>query len=700
MGVTIGSQPADPEQVHRSLLAGLLSHIGMRDEARKDYLGARGARFAIFPGSALARKQPAFVMSAELVETSRLWGRVNATIQPEWAEELAVHLVRRSYSEPHWSRKRGEVVAAERVTLYGVPIVAGRTVGYQRVDPEMSRDLFVRHALVEGDWPSRHQFLQHNRQLIEDIRTLENRTRRRDLLVDDDVLFAFYDKRVPAAVTSARHFDAWWKKQRRESPDLLDLQRSDLLRDEAGTPSADAFPTTWTSGAFDLELSYRFEPGAQSDGVTVTIPLPLLGSTAVGGVDWQVPGLRAELVIALLRSLPKNLRREIVPIPDTAAAIIDRLPDEAPAGATALTVLLADELRRTRGVIIGADDWDLDKLPPHLRPNYRVVDGAGRTIGEGRDLAVLQKEFSAELVRTVQQATADLERSPVTADAIGDIPQSVERSVNGLPVIGYPALAEEGATVALRVFDSPQTQQRQMWRGTRRLLLSTVASPMRSLRASLTPRDRLVLGRSRYASLEELLQDSVVAAVEATMLRAGAPAWDQAGFDRLRSQVAEELPARALAVLRAAMQTVQAMQAAELALTGAIGPTVQAVAAAERRHLDGLVPPGFVSAVGADRLANLPRYLKAVEQRLADASRGADRDAERAAPVAVVRKDLDELRTRLGARAETPDIAAALTDIGWQIEELYVSLFAQQLGTARPVSVRRIQDAMDRLDPR
>ena len=440
MGVRVGDADVEPDQIHRSLLAGLLSHVGMRDPARRDYLGARGARFAIFPGSALFGKPPSFVMAAELVETSRLWARGNAGIQPEWAEELAPHLVKRSYSEPHWERRRGAVMALERVTLYGIPLVVGRKVGYAKIDPVLSRDLFIRHALVEGDWESRHRFLQANRTLVGQLQDLENRARRRDLLVDDETVFAFYDRRIPASVVSARHFDAWWKKARHATPRLLDLTADDLLRAGGGQVSAEQFPDRWTSGEFTADLAYRFDPGAPTDGVIVKIPLPSLAAAGQAGLDWQVPGRRIELVTALLRTLPKQLRRSVVPIPDTAAALVAELGNDV--GGARLTGVLSAALRR-RGVEVPAEAWQPEQLPDHLRPTYQVLDSDGTVLGQGKDLAELQSRFAPQVTATLQSATADIARERITDWDFEELPRVVRREVDGIVLTGYPALVDE-----------------------------------------------------------------------------------------------------------------------------------------------------------------------------------------------------------------------------------------------------------------
>ena len=371
----VGAPGDDPTPVHVSLLPGLLSHVGLWEPEKREYAGARGARFAPWPGSALFKKPPRWVMAGELVETSRLWGRDLGRVEPEWVEPLAEHLVKRSYSEPHWSAKHGAVMAYEKVLLYGVPLVADRRVAYGRIDPELSRELFIRHALVQGEWRTHHRFFSANRELLEDVEDLEHRARRRDILVDDETLVDFYEQRVPAEVVSARHFDAWWKKARRETPDLLTFDPAMLVRDDAARVDADDYPDTWRQDDLSLALTYQFEPGSAADGVTVHVPLAVLNRLRPDGFDWQVPGLRLDLVTALVKSLPKDLRRHFVPAPDTARAVLSGIEERA--GERPLTDEMADALRRTAGVTVPRDAWGLERVPAHLRVTFRVEDETG-----------------------------------------------------------------------------------------------------------------------------------------------------------------------------------------------------------------------------------------------------------------------------------------------------------------------------------
>src|SRR5690625_3286859 len=463
---------ADPRGVHMSLLAGLLSHVGLKDPDKHEYLGGRGARFAIFPGSGLFKKQPRYVMAAELVETSKLWGRMVAKIEPEWAEELAGHIVKRNYSEPHWERKRGAVMAFERVTLYGVPIVAGRKVSYGSIDPELSRELFIRRALVEGDWDTRHHFFHDNRKLLNEVEDLEHRARRRDIVVDDEALFDFYDRRVPEHVVSAAHFDSWWKKTRRTDPELLDFTRDELINDGVDEVSEDDSPDLWRQGPFAFPLTYQFEPGSDSDGVTAHVPVKYLNQVEDKGFDWQIPGLRDELVTALIRSLPKPLRRHFVPVPDNAAKARGGLdPDEG-----SLLDALAAELTLMSGERLSRADFDLDRVPDHLRITFRAVDDKQRKLAESKDLEKLRVKLKPRLREAIVTEAKGVERQGITSWDFGTLEQTLERKALGPNVKGYPALVDEGESAAIRILDTPAEQRDDMLAGTRRLPMTTEPS--------------------------------------------------------------------------------------------------------------------------------------------------------------------------------------------------------------------------------
>ncbi len=677
--------PADPARVHAALVAGLLSHIGLREGDTREYTGARNTRFVLAPGSVLTRRPPRWVVVADLVETSRLFGRVAARVEPEMVERVAGHLVQRTYSEPHWDAKRSEVLAYERVTLYGLALVARRRVGYAAVDPAACRDLFIRHALVEGDWQTRHHFFADNARLRTEMAEVEERARRRDLLVGEQEIFDFYDSRIPAEVVSARHFDGWWRKQRHRSPDLLTMTRADLLRaDDAGTER----PDHWDAGDLALPLTYRFDPAAEDDGVTVHVPVAVLARLGGGEFSWQVPALREELITALIKSLPKDLRRNFVPAPDTARAVLAAIEP----GPEPILEVLQRELHRSTGILVPLGAFDLDKLPAHLRVTFAVEAPDGTEVARGKDLAALQATLAAPARKAVADAVAGgWERSGLRtwpAD-LAELPRAVQRSVDGHSVRGYPGLAAAGAAVDVRVFATAAERDAAMRAGLRRLLRLVAPSPVKSLEKQLDTRTRLMLGSNPDGSLAALLEDCATAAVD---VLAPTPVWTAAEFDTLRQRVAAGIAATTADVVARVQAVLTALHAVEVALP-ANPPPAQADAIADiRAQLAGLVPPGFVTATGAAHLTDLTRYLTAVARRLERLPHGVAADSDRMARVAAVTA---EYRSVVAALSPTRAAAEDVRDITRMIEEFRVSLWAQQLGTPRPVSEQRIYRAID-----
>jgi ATP-dependent helicase HrpA len=694
LGLSWNTSPADPHHVHLALLSGLLTHIGMKDPEKGDFLGARGARFAVFPGSALFKKTPKWVMAAELVETSRLWARTVARIEPEWVEPLAEHLVKRSYSEPHWERKRGAVVAYERVTLYGVPLVAGRKVDYGRIDPELARELFIRNALVEGDWDTHHRFFHDNQALREEVEDLEHRARRRDILVDDETLFDFYDARLPGDVVSAAHFDAWWKKARRNRPDLLAFDTDLLISADAATVHAADYPDQWTQGDLTFELTYQFEPGADADGVTVHIPLTVLNRVRVEGFDWQIPGLRAELATALIRSLPKAVRRNFVPAPDHAGEALARITPYEGTFTGALGRALGDRV----GIRIDPEDWDLDRVPPHLRMTFRVEDERGRTAGEGKDLAELVQRLAPRVRAVVSAGAEAVERSGLTSwPDLDAIPRTYTRHRDGQVVQGFPALVDAGDTVAVRVLGTAAEQAAAMAAGTRRLLLLGTTPPVKAVLARLDNRAKLALAAAPHASGGALFADCVDAAVDALVAENGGPAWDAAGFARLSAAVRAGLQTRLAAVVADVVAILTVAQDVDARLARSDSLAVLDSRTDMRAHYRALLYPGFVAATGAARLPDVARYLRGIGRRLDKLPESPERDRTRLAQVAQLEREYAALLAGLPpARRGDADVV----EIRWMLQELRVSLFAQTLGTAYPVSEKRVLRAMDEVEHR
>jgi ATP-dependent helicase HrpA len=690
LGIVESDQPAAPEQVHSAVLAGLLSHLGLRTADGREYQGARNSRFVIAPGSVLSRRPPRWVMVAELVETSRLFGRIAARVEPESAERIAGHLVTRSYSEPHWDAARGAAMAYERVLLYGLPLVARRRVGYAGIDPQAARELFVRHALVEGDWSARHRFLQDNQALLGKLAELEDRTRRRDIVAGDDELFAFYDARIPAGIVSARHFDTWWKNARRDEPDLLSLRAGDLL---SAAGELGGYPDVWQAGDLALPLSYRFEPGAADDGVTVRVPVDVLARLGGQEFGWQVPALRAELVTALIRALPKDLRRNFLPVPDTVRAVLAGMV----AGREPLIEAVQRELYRYSAVLVPLDAFDLNKVPDHLRLSFAVEDTKHNLIGHGKDLAALQVQLAAPARAAVAEAAgAELERTGLRdwpAD-LNQLPRVVEHNRGGHAVRGFPALVEEGDAVAVRVFATESEQAAAMGAGARRLVRLSAPSPVKAVQAALSTRTRLLLAANPDGSLAALLDDCTDAAID-SLTGADRP-FDRAAFAELRSRVAAGLQA-ATADVFAQVQLVLAAAHDVRAALPALPPPAQAESVADiRAQLVALLPPGFVVATGRARLGDLVRYVTALARRLERMPRDVAMDRARMQRVHHVQQAYADL---LRAIPQTRAAAEDVTDIRWLIEELRVSLYAQQLGTARPVSEQRIYRAIDAVAP-
>ncbi|NEA32412.1 ATP-dependent RNA helicase HrpA [Streptomyces sp. SID13031] len=692
IGVTLNSgEAADPQAVHISLMSGLLSHLGLKDPANQhQYIGARGTKFAIFPGSGLFKKPPQFVMAAELVETSRLWARVNAKIEPEWAEDLAQHLTKRTYSEPHWERKAGAVMAYEKVTLYGVPIVAHRKINYGAVDAEVSRELFIRHALVEGDWDTHHKFFHENRKLIEEVEELEERTRRRDLLVDDETLFAFYDERIGADVVTGRHFDTWWKTARQRDTDLLDFERSLVVR-EGAEVKEEEFPLTWSQNGMTFDLTYAFEPGTDADGVTVHLPLLVLNQVTADGFEWSVPGFREELVTTLIKSLPKAIRRNIVPAPDHARQILPLLdPASGP-----LIDAMARELRSLRDVLIEPEDWDWSRVPEHLRMTFRVVDDNGKTVAEGKDLAALKQRLKPKTTAAISQVASKvvsgLERSGLTDWTFGDLPRSFSEHRNGLTVAGYPALVDEGKSVAIRLQETERDQAAAMWNGTRRLLLLTMPSVIDVVQRNLTNQQKMTLMAGPHRNVGDLLDDAISAAVDQLMAAAGGPVWNLTAFSFLRDAVRSDLADTVLTILQQVEQVLSNARTVDKLISRSSSPALLAALSDVRGQLEALVHRGFITEAGAKRLPDLARYLRGIEQRLDKIGANAMRDRS---GMAVVQSLTDEYQKRLRAVPTGKYPSPELLEVRWMLEELRISLFAQTLGTPYPVSDKRIRKAL------
>ena len=684
--IRAGSEAGHPDHVHQAVLAGLLSHIGMRDRDRREFRGARGASFLIDRGSVLARKSPPWVMAAELVETNRLWARRAAAVQPEWAERVGAHLVKRSYGEPVWDQRAGRAVTTETVTLYGLPIVSGRTVGYDRVDAAGARELFIRHALVLGEWDAHHEFLRRNREFVDEVGALEDRVRRGHLL-DDDAVETFYDARLPADLTSTRHFERWWRDIGGDDGD--DRQRLDLTVDalrklDGAAIDLDDYPSQWRHGDLALALAYRFAPGEPLDGVTVRIPLAALNQVGDEGFDWQIPGYRAELVHALARTLPKDIRRSLIPAAETVAAAYEKLG--APAGP--LADALAAALATVTGVPIRAGDFDARALPDHLRVHFVVVDESGTVHDAGDDLAAIRRRLASTAREAIAAAAPIDERRGIVTWDVGVVPRVVETihryEQGGVTVRGYPALLDDDDSVSLRVFTKPDLQQRVMRGGVLRLLLLTAAPSIRAAERELGNAARLAI--SAAGTTPATLAGECVAATIGHLLDRGELPWDPDAFADWQARVRHDAAPIAGAALRVAADVLMVASAARVRLDGLVADSLTASVTDARAHLDRLIRPGFVNQAGVRRLTDVLRYVRGIELRLGRLAEDVARDRRRIAEVVPLERRHADFVARLG-RASGP---AEVVDIGWQLEELRVAVFAQQLGARGGVSASKV----------
>jgi ATP-dependent helicase HrpA len=699
--MTSGGAAYDADGIHQALLSGLLSHIGVLEErdrvsagstdgrrgprGPREYLGARGAKFAIFPGSGLRGKNPAYLMAGELVETGRLWARQNAAIRPEWAERLGAHLVKRTYSEPHWSKRRAAVLAYERVTLYGVPLATDRLVSYGRVDPQLSRELFIRHALVYGEWSSRHRFLAENQRLLEEAEELEHRARRRDIVVDEHTLFDFYDARIGAEVVSGAHFDSWWKQERRRRPDLLTFDPTMLVHDTAEEVRTEDFPEHWQQGeGLAFPISYHFEPGAVDDGLTIDVPVATLNRVAADDFSWNVPGVRQELVTSLIRSLPKNLRVSFVPAPDRAREFLATMPP----GEEPLLDALERWARSATGVVVPREAWDWSKVPPHLRPTYRVVDDAGAEQARGKDLDALKAPLQGQFDDALAQVADDSGYAATgeTSWTFGELPAEILQRRAGHEVRAHPALVDEGRTVGLRVFGSADEAEARHRHGVRRLLV--LALPFDTDPTSgLDTTQRLGLAGSPYPSVAELLDD-LRAAILGDVVDAHPPARTPEAYDALVTAGREALAARTDAVLTDVLRILSDWRDTDRLLSGRAELVTLPALQDMREQVARLVGRGFLGEAGADRLRRFPTYLLAVRQRRARLDEDVVRDRQRMEQV----RPLEEaFWHQVAALPDSAPPGERLRRARWMLEEYRVSLFAQQLGTDGSVSDQRIR---------
>jgi len=693
LGLSRNDATADLASVHTAVLSGLLSHVGLIDAASTakpergrrrgpaEYLGARGARFAINPGSSAARTNPPLVMAVELVETSRLWARTVAPIDADWVEAVGGHLLKRNYSEPHWSAKGGQCVAYERVTLLGVPIIAQRLVSYARIDPVVAREVFIQSALVEGQWRTRHHFWARNQAVRAEAEDLADRNRRRDLLVDDASIAAFYAARIPAEIVTVAHFDRWWRDARRKDEHLLDLTVADLLAPDAELDTT-SFPDHWPVAAEELAVDYAFDPGSGHDGVTVTIPLAVLPKLNPAAFTWQVPGLRTQVAAELVRGLPKALRTQLVPAPDTAARALDWLADHPGGEDEPIWIALARGILALTGVQVPPDAWRPEAVPEHLLVRFRIT-GAGREPEIGRDLAALAERLAPKVSRKLNASAAHLTHPGATSWQFGSIPQRL-----GDELTGYPALVDRVQQVGVQVFADEADARRAHRAGLRRLISLATVDPTRWVVSRMSNPTKLALATSPYPDVPALLADARLRAIGDLMDAVGGldQVRDEAAFNRLADAVRAQAAATMQQVVQATGEILVAAGEIRQQLPTATDRTRQDVA----EQLNGLVFAGFVAAIPPKWWHRLPTYLAAVGRRLVAAASNPRHEAEGLATIT----ELEEEYALLCAGFPSGPLPEPVAEVGWLLEELRVSLFAQALRTSVPVSPKRLRTAM------
>lgn len=674
IGLRVNQIEADYAAVHRALLAGLLGNVACKTDAH-EFTGPRNVKLNIFPGSGLFKKPPKWILAAELVETQRRYARTVARIEPQWVEKLAGHLVKRSYSDPHWEKNAGKVAAYEKITLYGLVIVAKRKINYGPVNPVSSREIFIRSALVQGELNTRAKFFAHNQTLLRDVQQLEAKARRRDILVDEEILFRYFDGRLPDGIYNAPAFEAWYRDASAGDGELLFLGREDLLQDAADDLQVTGFPNTFEVSGMKLPLEYYFEPGAEDDGVTVVIPVAALNQLAPDAFDWLVPGLLRERVAALIKTLPKNLRRNFVPAPDFAAAFLHATDNHCGNLLSALTL----ELKRITGIEVPIDEWRPDVIPDHLRMRFRVIDANGKTLITGRDLESIKRSSGARAKRDFQALpTHDMDQEDVIAWDFGDLPDYVEIRQQGIVARGYPALvAEENGSVALRVLDNLQSAATMHRSGTLRLFRYVAQKSIRYLEKNLPDLKAMCLAYSLLGSCKELQEDIVAAVIKQALLGEGDAIRSQTGFEKRAREAESNLMAVAVQLCGWLNATLDEYHLVARKLKGSIPQQWLALFTDVQQHLAQLIYAGFVTRTPFEQVRHLPRYLQAVRLRLERAEHDPARDRKLAATLALYtsRSSSDDYR--------------------WLLEEYRVSLFAQELGTARPVSEKRLAAALD-----
>jgi len=694
------------DTIHQSILSGLLSHLGQLDENR-EYKGARGSRFYIFPGSGIAKKAPKWLMAAELVETSRLFARMAAKIEIDWVEPLAEHLIKRNYSEPHWEKKQGAVMAFEQVSLYGQIIVNKRKLHFKHIEPETCREIFIREALVNGDCTIHEAFFQHNKNLVRSIEKMEQKARRKDFLIDEEQLYDFYQQKFPAEVVCLASFLAWWKKSKHQNAKQLHFTEEFLLKDTAKKLSKADHPDFWQQGALTLPLTYHFHPGDIDDGISVSIPVGILNQVENTGFDWLIPAMRLELIVALIKALPKSLRRNFVPAPNYAEACLSVITESSSSKnnsnnksknneSSLLSQAIAKQLLRMTGVRLPEDTWQDIDLPIHLMMNFKVVDEKGKVIKQGRNLDQLKNDLQGKVKKSIQKvAEQGIEKADIIEWNIGNLPKGYEKKVANITIKAFPALVDHNNSVAIELFEQQTLADEAMLKGLSRLILLNIPSPVKYLQQKLPNKAKLGLYFNPFGTINDLLNDCVNGACRYLLKQLPELPRNETDFKQARDHIRAEI---ADCVLSTAIKLEQALSLSHdirKKLKGKVGLNVIQSHGDVKAQLAQLIFKGFVTELGVERLDDIIRYLKGINRRLEKLAIDANQDRLKMIEIEKVNEQYKTLISKLSSKY--PVLPEGVVNIRWMIEELRISFFAQNIGTAYPISVKRILNNLKEL---
>lgn len=694
LGFRLNNHEADYQAIHISIASGLLSHLGFKDKD-KEYLGARNSRFMIFPGSRLSKRSPKWCMVAELVETSRLFGRTAAKIDPLWIEPLAKHLVKYQYSEPHWSKKRGAVQGFQKVLLFGQALVNQRRINYSDVDAILCHQMFIREALVNGETKLNFAFLKHNHQIIHAIEEKEKKSRRRDILVDEENLIEFYQSRIPEHICTEASFTKWWRSESAKQSRMLNFDPNALVKHEAVHVNQFNFPDSWLQGNLTLQLTYHFEPNDIDDGISVIVPLPILNQLTNQGFDWLVPGLRHELIVALIKSLPKRLRRNFVPAPNFADACLLDMPMKDKKGNTRSFIeALTNKLHRMTGVNVEPQEWSVENVPSHLKMNFKIVNEKGELLKQGRDIQALQDELQGKVKQTLQEAaTPELEQTGLTEWNFETLQKEYIRKTAGFEVKAYPALVAEKDTVSIKLFEQPHSAEQSHRIGVRKLVKLNIPSPVKYLQEKLPNKAKLGLYFNPFGQIGALIEDCIDAGIDELLSQfqteLGEEIRGQGAFLKACDFVRQEINDCVLRIATKVEKCLTTAHAVQKRMKGSVPLNMISAQGDIKQHLSSLIYTGFVSQNGANRLDDMGRYVEGIARRLDKLPIDPNKDRMHQINIEKVQKHYQQCLSKINPSQQTP---IELLEVRWMIEELRISFFAQQLGTAIPISAKRIEN--------